>query len=123
MPLVEDNKKIVEQNRATNQIILDGLQFRFDALKTQNKVTDLESIEKILELQLDLAVIDEKKKGRCILETEKKEKFKQELTKLQAELTTLKSKPRWYVLMDLGNWYTIRESFKTQWKEPKIKVR
>jgi hypothetical protein len=26
MPLVEDNKKIVEQNRATNQIILDGLQ-------------------------------------------------------------------------------------------------
>jgi hypothetical protein len=30
--------------------------------KTQNKVTDLESIEKILELQLDLAVIDEKNK-------------------------------------------------------------
>jgi exonuclease SbcC len=54
MPLVEDNKKIVEQNRATNQIILDGLQSRFDALKTQNKVTDLESIEKILELQLTL---------------------------------------------------------------------
>jgi exonuclease SbcC len=26
--LVEDNKKIVEQNRATNQIILDGLQSR-----------------------------------------------------------------------------------------------
>jgi exonuclease SbcC len=33
MPLVEDNKKIVEQNRATNQIILDGLQSRFDALE------------------------------------------------------------------------------------------
>jgi hypothetical protein len=32
MPLVEDNKKIVEQNRATNQII-DGLQSRFDALE------------------------------------------------------------------------------------------
>jgi exonuclease SbcC len=31
--LVEDNKKIVEQNRATNQIILDGLQSRFDALE------------------------------------------------------------------------------------------
>jgi exonuclease SbcC len=119
MPLVEDNKKIVEQNRATNQIILDGLQFRFDALKTQNKVTDLESIEKILELQLDLAVIDEKKKGRCILETEKKEKFKQELTKLQAELTTLKSKPRWNVLMDLGNWYTIRDPLKHNGRNPK----
>jgi exonuclease SbcC len=23
------------------------------------------------------------------------------------------------ILMDLGNWYTIRESFKAQWKEPK----
>jgi hypothetical protein len=43
---VEDNKKIVEQNRATNQII-DGLQSRFDALENSNKVTDLESIEKI----------------------------------------------------------------------------
>jgi hypothetical protein len=32
MPLVEDNKKIVEQNRA-DQIILDGLQSRFDALE------------------------------------------------------------------------------------------
>jgi exonuclease SbcC len=43
--------------------------------KTQNKVTDLESIEKILELQLDLAVIDEKiKKTDVYLETEKKEK-------------------------------------------------
>jgi hypothetical protein len=28
MPLVEDNKKIVQQNRATIKIILDGLQFR-----------------------------------------------------------------------------------------------
>jgi exonuclease SbcC len=32
MPLVED-KKIVEQNRATNQIILDGLQLAFDTLE------------------------------------------------------------------------------------------
>jgi exonuclease SbcC len=47
MPLVEDNKKIVEQNRATNQIILDGLQFDLMPWKTQNKVADLESIEKI----------------------------------------------------------------------------
>jgi exonuclease SbcC len=52
MPLVEDNKKIVEQNRATNQIILDGLQS--DLMLLKNKVTDLESIEKILELQLTL---------------------------------------------------------------------
>jgi exonuclease SbcC len=47
MPLVEDNKKIVEQNRATNQIILDGLQLDL-MLKPKYKVTDLESIEKIL---------------------------------------------------------------------------
>jgi exonuclease SbcC len=39
------------------------------------------------------------------------------LTKLQAELTTLKSKRLdGTILMDLGNWYTIRESFKAQWK-------
>jgi exonuclease SbcC len=39
------------------------------------------------------------------------------LTKLQAELTTLKSKRLdGKILMDLGNWYTIRESFKAQWK-------
>jgi exonuclease SbcC len=35
--------------------------------KTQNKVTDLESIEKILELQLDLAVIDEKNKKADVI--------------------------------------------------------
>jgi exonuclease SbcC len=33
--LVEDNKKIVEQNRATNQIILDGLQPDLMLWKTQ----------------------------------------------------------------------------------------
>jgi hypothetical protein len=33
-----------------------------------------------------------KKRMYYFLETEKKEKYKQELTKLQAELTTLKSK-------------------------------
>jgi exonuclease SbcC len=59
MPLVEDNKKIVEQNRATNQIILDGLQSRFDPGKLKYKVTDLESIEKF-GTTADLAVIDEK---------------------------------------------------------------
>jgi exonuclease SbcC len=67
-------KKIVEQNRATNQIILDGLQFDLMLWKTQNKVTDLESIEKILELQLDLAVIDEKKKADVIFFRNRKEK-------------------------------------------------
>jgi hypothetical protein len=36
MPLVEDNKKIVEQNRATNQIILDGLQSDLMLWKTPN---------------------------------------------------------------------------------------
>jgi exonuclease SbcC len=58
---VEDNKKIVEQNRATNQIILDGLQF--DALENSNKVTDLESIEKFGQLTLH----DEKKKKADVI--------------------------------------------------------
>jgi exonuclease SbcC len=39
------------------------------------------------------------------------------LTKLQAELTTLKSKRLdGTILMDLGNWYTIQGIFKAQWK-------
>jgi exonuclease SbcC len=42
----------------------------------KNKVTDLESIEKILELQLDLAVIDEKKKKADVLFLETKRKKK-----------------------------------------------
>jgi exonuclease SbcC len=63
------------------------------------------------------------KKPMYYFETEKKRK-EQELTKLQAELTTLKSKRLdGTILMDLGNWYTIRESFKHNGKEPKIKVR
>jgi exonuclease SbcC len=54
---------------------------------------------------------------------EKKERIKQELTKLKPELTTLKSKRLdGTILMDLGNWYTIRE-LKAQWKGTQIKVR
>jgi exonuclease SbcC len=66
---------------------------------------------KNFELQLDLAVIDEKKKSRCIiLETERKKRIQKELKK--AELTTLNVSSDGTILMDLGNWYTIRESFK-----------
>jgi exonuclease SbcC len=72
-----------------------------------------------LELQLDLAVIDEKIKKPMyyfLKPKRKKKEYKQELTKLQAELTTLKSKRLdGTILMDLG-WYTIQESFKAQWK-------
>jgi exonuclease SbcC len=119
--LVAANKKIVEQNRATNQIILNGLQPQFDALEnSKNKVTDLESVEKVLGLQMELAVTNEKNKKAEVLflETEKKEKeFKQESTKLQTELITLKSKRLdGTILIDLGHWYTIRESLKAQWK-------
>jgi hypothetical protein len=50
MPLVEDNKKIVEQNRARINYTR-WFTIRFDTLKTQNKVADLESL-KNSELQL-----------------------------------------------------------------------
>jgi hypothetical protein len=51
-------------------------------------------LKKILELQLDLAVIDEKKKKPMyyFLKPKRKKKNTNKLTKLQAELTTLKSK-------------------------------
>jgi hypothetical protein len=66
------------------------------------KVADLESIAN-LELQLDLAVIDEKnKKADVLFWKPKKEKNKQVTT---AELTTLKSK-RLMVLFD-GSWQLV----------------
>jgi hypothetical protein len=43
-------------------------------------------------------------------ETKERKEHSNKLTKLQAELTTLKSKR--LVLFDGCNWYTIRESFK-----------
>jgi exonuclease SbcC len=51
------------------------------------------------------------------LETEKKEKeYKQELTKLKLNKHFKVKRLDGTILMDLGNWYTIRESFKAQWK-------
>jgi hypothetical protein len=46
-------------------------------------------------------------------------------TKLQAELTLKVKRPRWKRFFD-GSWqlvHTIQESFKTQWKATKIKVK
>jgi exonuclease SbcC len=55
-------------------------------------------------------VIEKIKKNDVLFWKPKKRKeYKQELTKLQAELTTLKSKRLdGTILMDLGNWYTIQ---------------
>jgi hypothetical protein len=61
-----------------------------------------------------------------ILETEKKKKkeYKQELTKLQAELTTLKVKTSGWYYFD-GSWQLVYYSgiFKSTMERDKIKVR
>ena len=117
--LVENNKKTVEDNKAANQIVINQLQPQFDQLEnSKNKVSDLESIEKILGLQLEVALIEKKIKDAeaFFLETEKKEnELKQDLIAIQTELVVLKSKKLdGNVLMDVGNWFTIQESLDVQ---------
>jgi exonuclease SbcC len=69
-------------------------------------------------------VIDENKKKADVLflKPKRKKKNTNKSWQIQAELTTLKSKRLdGTILMDLGNWYTIRESLKHNGKELKVR--
>jgi exonuclease SbcC len=90
--------------------------------KLKYKVADLESIENFGTTARPCCDRWKIKKADVLFwkPKRKKKEYKQELTKLQAELTTLKSKRLdGTILMDLGNWYTIRESFSTMERNPK----
>ncbi|SHG80404.1 exonuclease SbcC [Flavobacterium micromati] len=116
---VDNNKTALEQNRKNNQIVIDGLQPQFDQLEVSKKrVTDLESIEKVLGLQIDLAAIEKKIANATVfsLESEKKEnELKQNLTIIHADLLSLKSKKLdGNILLEVGNWYNLQESKQSQ---------
>jgi exonuclease SbcC len=116
---VDNNKTALEQNRKNNQIVIDELQPQFDQLEVSKKrVTDLESIEKVLVLQIDLAAIEKKIANATIfsLESEKKEnELKQNLTIIHSDLLSLKSKKLdGNILLEVGNWYNLQESKQSQ---------
>jgi exonuclease SbcC len=116
---VDNNKTALEQNRKNNQIVIDELQPQFDQLEVfKNRVIDLESIEKVLGLQLDVAAIEKKIANTTVflLESEKKEnELELKLTIIHSNLLILKSKKLdANILLELGNWYNLQESKQSQ---------
>jgi exonuclease SbcC len=117
--LLETNKKAIEESKKANQTVMEQLQPQFDQLdNSKNKVSDLESIEKIVGLQLEVALIEKKSKASelLFLESEKKEtELKKELATIQTEWVALKSKKLdGNVLGEVGNWFTKQESLVEQ---------
>ena len=128
LQLLENKKILVEKSKVANQISIDVLQPHFDQLENyKNKVSDLESIEKILELQTELSLIEKKIQNADILfvDSDMKEKvLKQNLIAIQTELVTLKSKKLdGNILMDVGNWFTIQQSFEEQLATKTARIR
>jgi len=73
----ENQKKLIAESNLKRQAALEILQPDFDTLEnSKNKVSDLESIEKIITAKAEVATIDEKIKVEeaLFLESEKKEK-------------------------------------------------
>lgn len=125
---LENKKKEVEIDKASNQGRINALQPQFDQLESsKNKVSDLESIEKILVLEQEVALIVKKDKDAelLFLETEKKEnELKNELKNFYVELTDLKSKKvDGTKLLDVGNWYAKEELFQVQLTEKKTRIK
>jgi exonuclease SbcC len=127
--LLESSKKAVEESKKADQIVMEKLQPLFDQLdNSKNKVSDLESIEKIVGLQLEVAVVEKKSKDieLLFLESEKKEsELKQNLSAIQTELGALKSKKLdGNLLLEVGNWFTKQEYLVEQLtaKATRIKV-
>ncbi|WP_432220910.1 AAA family ATPase [Flavobacterium sp. TMP13] len=101
--------KIIDENQ-TKIVLLQPL---FDNLEnTKNKVSDLESIEKIKGFKTDLIVVDEKikKADTLYVEAEKKEQeLKTDLVDIQKELITIKTKRMdANLLVEIGNWYNVQ---------------
>ena len=124
---LENKKKEVEIDKAINQGRINALQPQFDQLESsKNKVSDLESIEKILVLEQEVALIVKKDKDAelLFLETEKKEnELKNELKNFYVELTDLKSKKvDGTKLLDVGNSDAKEELLQVQLTEKKTRI-
>ena len=111
----DNQKKLISESNLKSQTIIDQLKPEFDQLEnSKNKVSDLESIEKIRTIKSEVALIEEKSRAEAtlFLETEKKEiTLIAELATIQHQLTDAKSKKiDNSLLFDLGTWYQQQES-------------
>ena len=94
--MTDNQKKTIVESNLKNRVTLEILQPDFDNIEnSKNKVTDLESIEKIRTAKSEVAFIDEKLTiaEALFLETEKKEKeLVEKLSTIQTELVDAKKK-------------------------------
>ena len=108
--LTDNQKKTIVESNLKNQVTLEILQPDFDNIEnSKNKVSDLESIEKIRTAKSEVAFIDEKLTiaEALFLETEKREKgLFEKLSTIQAELVDVKkNRLEASLLFDVGSWY------------------
>jgi len=106
----ENQKKLIAESNLKRQAALEILQPDFDTLEnSKNKVSDLESIEKIITAKAEVATIDEKIKVEeaLFLESEKKEKdLVVKLGTIQTQLVDAKkNRLDTSFLIELGTWY------------------
>ncbi|AWG22912.1 hypothetical protein FFWV33_15950 [Flavobacterium faecale] len=116
---LEKIKEDLDKNRRANQAILTELQPLFDQLEpSKNKVSDLESIEKSIALQTEVAVLEKKADAMELSAVAIKQAatdLKEKAEIIQTELINLKSKKiDGTVLLEVGNWFTKQESIAEQ---------
>ncbi|UQD56264.1 AAA family ATPase [Flavobacterium sp. K5-23] len=126
--LLETNKKIAKETIDRSELVLKELLPQYTALeKTKNKVSELDSIIQILDLQSKVAIIEDiiKSEDKLFIVTDNKDKeLKQALAILQSELNTLKPKRmESKVLLEVGNWYNMQVSIQTQTREKENKIK
>jgi DNA repair protein SbcC/Rad50 len=115
-------KDITLKNIEENKTKIAVLQPLFDNLETNKiKVSELESIEKIHGFKSNLIGIDANIKNSDVLYTAAEKydnELKDELEKLQKELSSLKTKRmNATLLFDLGNWYSSKDNFQEKLNE------
>jgi exonuclease SbcC len=123
----ENLKKIVVDSNLKSQNALEIVQPDFETLEiSKSKVSDLESIEKIIIAKSALVVLDEKIKVEeaLFLASEKKEKdVVAKLDKIQGQLVDAKKKRlQASFLVDLGTWYQQQRNLQNNFDVHKIKL-
>ena len=108
--LTENHRKLVVESNSKSLAALEILQPEFDKIEnSKNKVSDLDSIEKIITAKAEVAIIDEKIKDATaqFLEAEKKEKeLITRIGAIQVELIgAKKNRLDATFLLNLGTWY------------------
>lgn len=118
----ENQKKLIVDSNLKSQVALEILQPDFDTLdNSKNKVSDLESIEKIITAKSELATINEKLKVEEALFLESDKNEKELIVKLGTIQTQLvdakKNRLDASFLIDLGTWYHQQLILKNNFEE------